>query len=120
MTSRANVMRKTGLTVPNETTGSDDPEWEVIHAALPCFMDAAGRGSSGMRTVVIDGGEEQVALRVAKVPAVTEGIRDGDYLDVLTGACAGRAFRIAEASPADQKKQLELPVVEERRPEEWA
>ena len=69
--------------------------------------------------VTVGGVEQTVALRTAKFPAETAGLRDGDHIEITSGENAGRAFRIVEATGQDQATALRLPVYEVARPVEW-
>ena len=113
MTARALVKREGE---PVTVDGLEVPGWDVQHAALPCWVD----GSNATRTVTIGQTEMQVASRVLKCPHDTTGLRDGDVVQIVGGACDGRFFRIVEATVADQKKQQELPIVEIQQPEGWS
>lgn len=113
MTSTAMVYREGE---PVTVDGLQVTGWDVLHAALPCWMDNAGV-SSGTRTLTVGQTEVQVATRVWKIPHDTTGLRDGDVIAMTSGACAGRYFRLIEATVADQKKQQELPVIEIQKPE---
>jgi hypothetical protein len=114
MTARCAVRRPGGTTTDED--GYEVTAWDDAYADLPCWVDRQG----GTRTVSVGGVEMQLATRILKVPYYATAIRDGDLVDVLTGACAGLAFRVVESVTADQKKQQELPIVEVPRPEEWA
>lgn len=115
MTSSAAVKRPGE---PVVVDGLETEGWETIYPDLPCWVDHSGP-SSGTRTITRGSVEVQVATRVLKVPHDASGLQDGDVLEILGGACAGRFFQIIEATVADQKKQQELPVVEVQRPGGW-
>lgn len=117
MTSRATVKR--GGVPTTDADGYEADGWAVTYSSLPCFVDNAGRGTSGTRTVTVGGVESQVALRVIKVPALTDDIRDGDVLYISSGETAGHYFQVLEGTPADQKKQRELAVFEIAAPTGW-
>ncbi|MDR7253711.1 peptidoglycan hydrolase-like protein with peptidoglycan-binding domain [Nocardioides sp. BE266] len=95
--------------------GLEVPGWQQV-ASIPCWVD----GGNTTRTVTVGQTEVQVATRVLKVPHDTTGLRDGDIVAVVGGACDGRFFRIVEATIADQKKQQEIPVSEVQKPEGWS
>lgn len=120
MTSRAIAKRVDPENPGTDADGLEVDGWTTQHTDLPCFVDNSGRGTSGTRTVTVAGVETQVALRVIKVPALTENIDDGDVLYIASGETAGHYFQVLEGTPADQKKQRELGVFEIPAPEGWS
>lgn len=121
MTSRCSTWRKTGETVPNETTGSDEPEWAVVHVDLPCRFPPRRGGSAPSRTVEVADADLTLGLREWHVPYFSEGFEDGDLVLVTVGRSVGAVWRLVDASPpADDATAYRMDVVGERRPEEWA
>ena len=119
MQSRVAVMRKTGLTTQNETTGEEVPEWATVHTDLPFRSDGGSTGDGGSRGVTIGGVTFEEATGVGHFPAATVDLEDGDLVDVTAGEWAGDVFRIVKALRFDQKTARRLPIVEEVRPAEW-
>lgn len=118
MTSTATIRRKTG----GSTTDADGyrvPEWEVVHVELPCRFPSPGSGASGTRTVSTPAGETQVAARRWDCPALTDNLRDGDYIDVTAGRMAETVWHLIEVTPADQETARRCPVEQVERPSEW-
>lgn len=119
MLSTATIRRMTGRMVQDEGTGLEVPEWADVHVDLPCRIAGADRGSSQSRTVSVDGGEMQVAARIAHFPHDVEGIADGDLIDVTAGESAGQVLRVIESDWADQQTARRFPVLGAQRPSEW-
>lgn len=118
MTSRVTVRRKTGST----TTDSDGwkvPVWAVVYSELPFRLGGSNQGSAGTRRVTLGDEEYQQAVRVGNLPAATDDLRDGDFIEVTDGENAGRVLRIVEATWQDQATARRVPVVEVDRPGEW-
>lgn len=117
MASTATIRRRTGTW----TTVADRkvPGWQVVESAVPMRLGGADRGASGSRTVATPGGDVETAVRVASFP---HGKRyaDGDFIDITAGENAGLVLRIVDATSKDQATAYRVPVVEERRPEEWS
>lgn len=119
MLSTAAVKRRTGETAQNESTGAVEPVWSTVYAAAPFRLGGANQGSTGLRVVELEGGSVALALRTAHFPHDHDDLRDGDFIDVTAGECAGMVLRIVEATWQDQATARRVQVVEERRPEEW-
>jgi hypothetical protein len=112
------VRRKTGETT-TDADGYEVDEWVVELAEVPCRI-GSDRGASQSRTVSTPGGDVTLAVRVAHFPAATEGLRDGDFIEVVDGRLLGSVWRIVEADDADQQTARRVPVVAAERPSEWA
>lgn len=119
MTSTVTIRRKTGHMVQSEVTGLEVPEWDVIHTAVPFRLGGADSGDSASRREDVGGVEIQTAVRIGHLPVAIADLSDGDFIDILTGENAGRAFRILEADFKDQATARRVPVLAEDRPEEW-
>lgn len=120
MVSRCAVMRKTGLTAQNETTGLEVPEWATVYTDLPFRSDGGSAGDGGSRGVTVGGVTFEEATGVGHFPAETTNLLDGDLIEVTDGEWAGDVWRIVAAIRYDQKTARRLPITEESRPEEWA
>lgn len=116
--STVHVWRKTGEMVPDESTGFHVPEWVVELADVPCRI-ASDRGAAPSRTVSTPGGDLTLGVRVAHLPASTEGLRDGDLIEVVAGRLVGSVWQVVEADDADQQTARRVPVVAVDRPGEW-
>lgn len=116
--STVHVWRKTGRNVPDETSGYDVPEWVVELADTPCRI-ASDRGAAPSRTVSTPGGDLTLGVRTAHFPVATEGIKDGDYIEVTAGRLVGSVWQVVEADAADQQTARRVPVVAVDRPGEW-
>lgn len=121
MTSRATIRRKTGHWVQIEETGEEVPVWAVVHADVPFRLGGGAEAFStgSTRRQNIGGIEIQTATRVGHLPVWVDGLSDGDWIDVLSGDNAGRAFSIIEADFKDQATARRVPVLAQDRPEEW-
>jgi hypothetical protein len=119
MPSRAAVMRKTDGTT-TDADGYKVPEWATVYADTPFRLGGAQRGGSGTQTVTVGSVSTQVALRVGHLPASTDDLADGDFIEITAGENAGLVLRIVEAAWQDQATARRVPVVSEARPEEWA
>lgn len=119
MTSTATIRRKTGHWVQDETTGLEEPEWLVIHTAIPFRLGGSDSGDSASRREDIGGVEVQTAVRIGHLPVSIDDLSDGDFIDVLTGENAGTAWRIVEVALKDQATARRVPLLAEDRPEEW-
>ena len=120
MTSRAVVRRKTGFMVQNEDNGLEVPEWEIVHATVPFRLGGSGTpGSDGSRRQDVAGVQVQTAIRTGHFPASINGLQDGDWIDVVSGENAGRAFSIVEVDWKDQATARRVPLLAQDRPEEW-
>ncbi|HKY58303.1 MAG TPA: DUF6093 family protein [Aeromicrobium sp.] len=122
MTSRVAVMRKTGETAQNETTGLQDPVWATVHVDLPFRLDNGGGGlaqAGGSGAINIGGVELEVAVAVANLPATTDDLADGDLIEVISGEWADTVWRIVKATTADQKTARRVPLEGATRPSEW-
>ena len=116
--STVHVWRKTGLMVPDESTGYDVPEWVVELADVPCRI-GSDRGAAPSRTVSTPGGDLTLGVRTAHMPVSTDGLRDGDFLEVPAGRLVGSVWQVVEADAADQQTARRVPVVAVDRPGEW-
>ena len=114
MTSRCRIRRPDPQN-PTVVDGIESPGWADVYADLPLRLT----GGEGFRTVTVGETQTQVAVREAHVPADTTGLKDGDLIEVTAGENVGAVLRVVEASWQDQATARRLPVVEERRPEEW-
>lgn len=112
--STVHVWRKTDLMVP-DANGYDVPEWVVELADVPCRI-ASDRGAAPSRTVSTPGGDLTLGVRTAHFPAATEGLRDGDYIEVTAGRLVGSVWQVVEADDADQQTARRVPVVAVDRP----
>lgn len=115
--STVQVRRKTGGT----TTDADDyevPEWVIELADVPCRI-AASSGAGQSHTISTPGGDVTLAVRVAHLPAATEDVRDGDYIEVVDGRLTGSVWEIVEADDADQQTARRVAVIAAERPGEW-
>ena len=112
------VRRRTGETT-TDADGYEVDEWVVELAGVPCRI-GSDRGASQSRTVSTPGGDVTLAVRVAHFPAATEGLRDGDFIEVVAGRLLGSVWLIVEADDADQQTARRVPVVAAERPSEWA
>lgn len=119
MTSRVKIRRESGRTTQDEGSGEEVPVWDVVHRNLPFRLGGSSQGGTGTRTVKIGDDEFQQALRVAHVPACTEDLADGDYIEVTAGENVGRVLRIVEATWQDQATARRMPVIEVERPGGW-
>lgn len=120
MTSRATVLRKTGETAQDESTGLEVPVWAAVYIDTPFRLGGSQQGGAGTRTITIGGVEIQVATRVGHFPANHDLLADGDLIEVTAGENAGAVLRIVEAAWQDQATARRVPVVTVDRPEEWA
>lgn len=112
--STVHVWRKTGEMVP-DANGYDVPEWVVELADVPCRIGSSlGAGQS--RTVSTPGGDLTLGVRVAHFPAATEGLKDGDHIEVTAGRLVGSVWQVVEADDADQQTARRVPVVAVDRP----
>lgn len=116
--STADVRRRTGRMVQDETSGREVPEWEIVLPEVPCRI-GSDKGSAPSRTVSTPGGDVQLGTRTAHFPAATEGLRDGDMVDIIAGRLAGTVWQIVEADDADQQTARRVPVIAVQRPQEW-
>lgn len=119
MTSRVTVRRLTGDKT-QDADGFDVPEWEDVHTDLPFRCDSGGSSDGGSRSVTIGGVTFENATGVGHFPAATTDLADDDLLEVTSGEWAGDVFRIVAAVRYDQKTARRLPIVEAKRPKEWA
>ena len=117
MTSLCTIRRTDGGTTTNPD-GFEVEAWTEVHTDLPLRL-AGSRGDGGTRTVTIGETEVALAVRTAHFPADTEGLSDGDLIEVTEGENVGAVLRIVEASWQDQATARRVPVVEATRPEEW-
>lgn len=118
MLSTVVVRRKTGQMAQDETTGEEVPVWSTVYTG-PFRLGGTDRGSAGTRTENIGGVELQVATRVGHFPASTNGLSDGDYIDITSGENVGVGLRIIEADWQDQSTARRVPVESVTRPSEW-
>lgn len=116
--STVQVRRKTGGTT-TDADGYEVDEWVIELAEVPCRI-GSDRGAAQSRTVSTPGGDVTLAVRVAHFPAATEGLRDGDLIEVVAGRLLGSVWRVVEADDADQQTARRVPVVAAERPSEWA
>lgn len=119
MTSRVNVLRKSGRQVQDESTGEQSPEWIPVHTDLPFRLDFGSSSDGGSRRIEIDGVSYELATAIGHLPALTDDLLDGDYFEVTSGECAGSVWSVVKAGRADQKTARRLPLTEESRPDEW-
>jgi len=119
MTSRCRVLRRSGRSPQNESSGEQSPEWIVVHADLPFRLGTGSSADGGSRAVTIDGISFEEATGVGHLPATTSDLRDGDYIDVTSGEWAAFVCSVIEATRADQKTARRVPIREESRPDEW-
>lgn len=119
MTSTATIRRKTGNLIQNEDNGLEVPEWETLHTAIPFRLGGSDSGDSASRRQEVGGVEIQTAVRIGHLPAAIDDLSDGDFIDILTGENAGRAFRIVEVEFKDQATARRVPLLAQDRPEEW-
>lgn len=122
MLSRVTVRRKTGYTAQDEGTGLEVPVWDKVYTALPFRLGGsvtatASRMSS--RTREFGGVDVQLAARTGHMPAATDNLADGDYIEVTEGENAGTVLAIVEATWQDQATARRVPVIEAIRPTEW-
>jgi hypothetical protein len=120
MLSTVTVRRKTGLTVQNETTGEEAPEWEAVYTGLPFRSDGASSSDGGSRSVTIGGVTFETATGIGHMPADTTDLADDDFIEVTSGEWAGDVFRVVAAVRYDQKTARRVPIVEATRPSEWS
>lgn len=113
--STVHVWRKTGKMVP-DANDYDVPEWVIELSDIPCRFPPAGSGSSGTRTFRTPGGDMQVATRRCDFPAGLEGLRDGDYVEVVAGRLSETVWHVIETTPADHETALRCPVEQVDRP----
>lgn len=121
MRSSAAVMRKTGETAQNESTGAEEFVWATV-GILPFRLDDGGPNTGGSRGVTIGGITYEEATGVGHVPSdadarLSDVLLDGDLLDV-TGETEG-VWSVVKAVAYDQKTARRLPIVEAQRPSEW-
>lgn len=116
--STAHVWRKSGRVVQDEETGSESPEWVIEIPDVPCRI-GSDKGAAPSRTVSTPGGDIVLGVRTAHFPASTEGLRDGDLIEIVDGVLVGTVWQIVEADAADQQTARRVPVVATERPEEW-
>lgn len=119
MTSTATVHRRTGVMVQDEDTGLEVPEWTTVYTGP---FRLKGKGS---RTVTIAGVEYEQATAEGHFVAIdpeTDApipLADNDLVEITAGEWAGTVLSIVEAVKGDQRTARRVPVVEEKRPEEW-
>jgi hypothetical protein len=118
MTSRCTIRRNDGTTT-TDPDGFEVPAWTDVLTDLPFRLGGSTRASNSRR-VTIGETEVELAVRVGHFPASTEGLTDGDLIEVTEGENAGVVLRIIEASWQDQATARRVPVVEVTRPQEWA
>lgn len=114
MTSRATVWREDPDN-PAIVDGYETAGYVAELADLPGRL-AAGTGAGQSRTITVGQTDIQLAVREWHCPAGTEGIHDGDLLEITDGENVGLFLRVVEATFADQVTALRLPVVETQRP----
>lgn len=120
MTSRCTAKRKDNEADPvSDAHGFESQPWTVLEVDLPIRVGGYQRGASGSRAVTSGGVEVELATRVAHLPAVTTGLRDGDIIEVTSGENEGLFLRVVEATFQDQATARRLPVLEVAEPEGW-
>lgn len=112
MTSTATVRRPGGKVT--DANGFEVDGWTVVYSGP--FRLGGSQRDGASRNVRIADVEVTLAARVAHFPAGTEGLRDGDLIEVTSGENTGAVLRIAEASWQDQATALRVPVVEAQAP----
>lgn len=114
--SRADVRRKGPL---QTVDGLKVPTWTevLVDVAFKLADATGGRGQS--RTVTIGNTQVEVAVRVGKFTADTEGIRDGDVVEITAGDNAGRFVQVVDSLGKDQQAALRLPVIQISKPDGW-
>lgn len=117
MLSTCTVRRMTGRDVQDEDTGLEVPEWETVYTGR--MRLGGSRNAAQTRTESIAGVDVQVALRIAHLPADTDGLLDGDLIEVTGGDNAGLVLRIVETAWQDQATARRYPVESVDRPGEW-
>lgn len=117
--SDVRIMRKTGRSTQDETTGRQVPVWDTPYADRPFRLDGSSSGDGGSKKVTVADVEYEQATAVGHLPHDTYDLLDGDLIDITAGTWAGTVWRVVEAVKADQKTARRLPIVEVDRPEEW-
>lgn len=117
MLSTCVVRRMTGRAVQNEDTGLETPTWTAVYTGR--MRLGGSRNAATTRTESIAGVDVQVALRIAHFPADTDGLLDGDLIDITGGENTGLVLRIAETAWQDQATARRYPVESADRPGEW-
>lgn len=116
MWSRARVRRRNGTTTVG---GLKVPAWADVLAETPFKLGDSTGGRGATRTVTIGSTEVEMATRTGKFPALTEGLQDGDIVEVIEGEHAGVFVQVVESTGVDQQVALRVPVVEIQQPEGW-
>lgn len=119
MTSRVTIMRRTGETT-TDSDGYEVPEWAAVHVDLPFRLGGGSSGDGGSRGVTIGSVTFEEATGIGSMPATTVDLEDNDLALLTAGEWAGDVYRVVAAIRYDQKTARRVPIVEERRPEEWA
>jgi hypothetical protein len=114
MTSTCTIGHKSGTST---TGGLKKPSWSKS-TGVPIRLGGANAGSSGSRTVDIDGAPVEVPIRVASFPIGT-ALEDGWIIEITSGDNAGRFYRVVEAGGKDQATALRMQVVGTERPDGW-
>lgn len=114
------IVRRKDPANPVIVDGLKVPGWTVTHASLAGRFAGAARGGAGTRTVTIGQTEVQVALREWHCAAATTNLHEGDLIEITAGDNTGVVVQIVEATWQDQATARRLPVIEIKRPAEWA
>lgn len=112
--STAHVWRKSGEMV-KDSDGYNVPEWVIELADIPCRI-GSDRGGSTSRTVSTPGGDLTLGVRTAHFPASTEGLADGDVVEVIAGRLVGSLWTIVDSDDADQQTARRASVIAAERP----
>lgn len=115
MESVATVRRKGP---PTTVDGLKVPSWTDVLVDVP-FRLGGPAGPNLSRSVTVGNTTTQVAVRTGNFPTDTEGIRDGDVVEITAGEYAGRFLTIVDSLGKDQATALRLPVVQIPKPDGW-
>lgn len=117
MESRVRILRDSGTTATDPSTGRQVRVWTVVATDIPARLATTARvGMGASRDTTSGGTRVQLALRTVHLPWHLEGIQDDDLMDFTSGEWAGTVWRTVEVEQADQKTSRRVPVIQARRP----
>lgn len=108
--SDATVKRPAG-DGPIEGTDEYGPTFTTLYESLPCRIATERGFVSPSRTVTVAGGAVTLAVRTIHFPHGTAHFKDGDLIEITSGANAGTSWLVIEADAADQQTAYRVPVV---------
>lgn len=122
MLSRAAVLRKTGFTEQDETTGLEVPTWATVYAGIPFRLDHGGTSGGPGGSSSTSPGDVEVEISTAQghFPHNTTNLADGDLIEITSGEWVDSVWRIVKATTADQKTARRVPIESAQRPTEWS